>query len=288
MGTGMNFWSDVSSIANSVLENALFAIHDTALMPSLITVRGDMTGMNSRKLYAYNSGSMKQLAEADDLMSDAFTPSLLGTLTPYEYGEQFFITDSRADSDAPEDIIRDASSELGFAAAAKIESDLVGDLASLTGGTIGASGTAITWGYMAAAIAVARNASKSTTVPLVAVIHGYQAAVLAKSASVAGATAGIAPGVQDDITKNGITRAFTFMGVPIYQSFVDPTSSNFTGGVFPRSALMIDWRKPFTVRPQRDESRRGLELNFVGTYAHGVYRAALGVQTIFAATAPSA
>jgi hypothetical protein len=285
----MNFWSDVSSIAMTVQENALFAIQDSSLMPSLVTVRGDMSGMNLRKLYEYGaSGGLKQLAETDDLTSDAITPALLGTLTPYEYGKQYFIKDTRRDSEAPEDIIRDASTQLGYDATAKIESDLVGDMASLTGGALGASGTAITWGYVAAAIAQARNANKSNSVPLVAVIHGYQAAVLAKAASIAGATVGVAPGVQDEVTRNGITRAFTFLNVPIFQSFVSPdASSDFIGGVFPKSALMIDWRKAFAVAPERDESRRGLELNFSGVYAHGVYRPALGVKMTFAATAPT-
>lgn len=288
MTAGLNLWSDVSSIANAVQENALFAVRDSALMPNLVSVRGDIAGMNPRKLYGYSSTTMKQLAETDDLASSTFTPSLLGTLTPYEYGDQFFISDSRARSDAPEDILRDAASELAFAAVAKVESDLVGDLASLTGGSIGAAGTAITWGYLAAAIAVARNANKSAVVPLAAVIHGYQAAVLAKAASVAGATVITTPATNDQITARGMTQAFTFLGVPIYQSFVSPDSnSDFTGGVFPKSALMLDWRDPFSVRPQRDESKRGLELNFVGSYAHGVYRATLGVKTIFDATAPS-
>lgn len=289
MNTGANLWSDVSSIANAVQENALFAVHDSQLMPGLVTVRGDISGMNPRKLYAYGAGAMKQVAEADDLTSTKFTPTLLGTLTPYEYGDQYLITDSRARSDAPEDIIRDASTELAFAAVAKVEADLVGDLNSLTGGSIGASGTAITWGYVAAAIAQARNANKSATIPLSCVIHGYQAAVLAKAASMAGATTITTPATNDQISRAGMSQAFTFMGVPIYQSFVDPnSSSDFIGGVFPRSALMLDWRDPFTVRPQRDESRRALELNFVGSYAHGVYRAALGVKMTFAATAPTA
>jgi hypothetical protein len=289
MTTGLNLWSDLSSVALTVQENALFGIQDTSLMPQLVTVRGDLMGMNTRSVYEYGASSgLKQLAEADDLTSDTITPALLGTLTPYEYGKQYFISDARARSEAPEDIIRDASAQLAFDAVAKIETDLVGDMASLTGGTIGAAGTAITWGYLGAAIAQARNASKSPAVPLVAVIHGYQAAVLAKSASIAGATVGVAPGVQDEVTRNGIRRAFTFLDVPIFQSFVDPDSTDdFTGGVFPRSAIMLDTRMAFSVRPERDESRRGLELNFAGIYAHGVYRPALGIQMIFDASAPT-
>ena len=161
-------------------------------------------------------------------------------------------------------------------------------MASLTGGTVGAAGTAITWGYMAAAIAQARNASKSIAVPLQAVIHGYQAAVLAKAASIAGATTIAATGVADQVTKSGITQAFTFMGVPIWQVFVDPDSEDdFTGGVFPREALALDWRRPIRVEGERDASRRGTELNMSAVYAHGVWRPALGIQLVFDASAPT-
>lgn len=286
-----NLWSDVSSIAQSVQEDAYFIVREAALMPSLVTVYGDMQGLNTRKSYKYSSGTAKSIGEGDDLTSDAFTPSADQTLTPAEIGEQFFITDSRADSDAPENILVDAARELGFAAAAKVESDLIGDMASLTGGTIGAAGTVITWGYLAAAIAVARGVNKNAAKPLVAVIHGYQWSVLAKLATIAGASvAATAPNYQDQITRTGgaSVQVATFMGVPIYQVFggID-TSVDFTGGVFPREALALDWRRPVRVNPQRDESRRGLELNMSAIYAHGVWRPALGVKMIFDAATPS-
>lgn len=288
MTTGPNLWSDVSSISNPMQEAALVAIRENYLMQSLITVRTDMTGANPRKLYEYNKTTAKTVAETDDLISEKFTPSLLGTLTPAEIGEQFFVSDLRRDSDSPENIIRDGAAELALAAGDKIETDLVGDLASLTGGTIGAAGTAITWGYVAAAIAQARNANKSVSVPLVGVIHGYQASVLAKSASIAGATAGVAPSIQDQVTRGGFGVAFTFMGVPIYQVFASPNANDdFTGGIFPRAALMIDWRRAVRIEPERDASKRGTEFNMSAVYAHGVYRPTLGVKMIFDATAPT-
>lgn len=288
MTTGENLWSDVSSIANSMQEAALFSVRENYFIQDLITIRTDMAGLNPRKLYQYGVGTAKSIAETDDLTSDKFAPSLLGTLTPAEIGEQFFVTDSRRDSDAPEDIIRDGAIELGRAAGDKVEADIIGDLASLTGGTIGAAGTAITWSYVAAAIAVARNANKSANVPLVGVIHGYQAAVLAKAASIAGATVGVAPSVQDQVTRNGFGVVFTFMGVPIYQTFQSPDANgDFVGGIFPKTALMADWRRPVRIEPERNASRRGTEFNMSAVYAHGVYRPALGVKMTFDATAPS-
>ena len=284
--TQINTWSDISSIANAVQADAYLVIRETAIMKNFVTVFSDLSGGNLRKSYEYNSVTAATINEADDLNSSAFTPSAGQTLTPAEIGAQFFITDLRAQSEAPEVVLTDAARELGFAGADKINNDIAGDMASLTGGTIGTAGSVITWGYVAAAIAQARNASKSIAVPLSCVIHGYQAAVLAKSASIAGAT--VASAVVDGVTRSGITQAFTFLGVPIYQVFVSPDSNtDFTGGVFPKEALAFDVRRDIRVEGQRDASRRGIELNMSAVYAHGVWRPALGVKMIFDATAPT-
>lgn len=286
----MNLWSDVSSIANSVKEDAIFVVREASLMPNLVTVLRDMSGMNPRIGYKYNQGTAKDIGEADDLTSDAFTPSADQTLTPSEIGLQFFVTDARAESDAPENIINDAAMELGLAATDKLETDLLGEMANLTAGTIGAAGTVITWGYMAAAIAQARNANKNAAKPLVAVIHGYQWSVLAKSASIAGATVAVAPNFQDEMTRragSGVQVA-TFMGVPIYQVFgAADSGGDFTGGVFPREAIALDWRRAIRVEPQRDASRRGWEFNMSAVYAHGVWRPDRGIKMIFDAAAPT-
>ena len=284
----LNTWSDVSAIANNIQEDAYFIVREAAIMQNFVTMFGDMKGGNPRISYEYSSVAAASIAETDDLTSSAFTPSAGQTLTPAEIGAQFFISDLRRDSELPESIMTDAARELGFAGADKINNDIAGDMASLTGGSIGAAGTVITWGYVAAAIAQARNASKSIAVPLVAVIHGYQAAVLAKAASVAGATVITTPATNDSITKSGITQAFSFLGVPIYQVFVSPdTGVDFTGGVFPREALALDWRRPIRIEAERDASRRGTEINMSGVYAHGVWRPALGVKMVFDAAAPT-
>jgi len=287
----INAYSVVSAIAPDIQEDAIFVVREASLMQRLVTVMSDMSGLNPRKGYQYNQASAKDIAEEDDLTSSAFTPSVDQTLTPSEIGEQFFVTDSRVESELPENWRNDAAQELGLAALDKIETDLLGEMANLTGGTIGAAGTVITWGYLSAAIAQARNANKNAAKPLTAVIHGYQWAVLAKSATIAGATvAATAPNFQDNLTANGGSGVMVarFMGVPIYQVYAAADSlDDFTGGVFPREAIAIDWRRAIRVEAERDASRRGTELNMSGVYAHGVWRPTRGIKMIFDATAPT-
>lgn len=280
-----NIWGDVSSIAQRIESDAYFVVRETATMQNLVTVLRDASGMNPRLSYKYNQLSAVSVSDADDLTSSSFTPSADQTLTPAEIGLQVFITDARAESELPESILNDAAQELGLAASDKVETDLVALCASLTGGTVGTANTAITWGWVAAAIAKARNANKNSKVPLSVVLHGYQYAVLAKAASIAGTTLAQAPGYTNEMTYNGYVA--NFMGVPIYQVFAAAdTSSDFTGGVFPRGALALDWRRPIRIEIQRDASRRGTEINMSAIYAKGVWRPELGVALIADATAP--
>jgi hypothetical protein len=283
---GYNIWGDVSSIAQDIQVRAYTVTREMATMQNLVTVFGDASGGNPRVSYKYNSTTVKQVSDGDDLTSSSFTPSADQTLTPYEYGDQFFISDLRQESEAPESIMVDAARELGLAALDKVESDLVSLCASLTGGTVGTANSPITWGWVAAAIAQARNANKNANVPLACVLHGYQYAVLAKAASVAGSSLSQAPGYTEEMTRNGYVA--NFMGVPIYQVFsAADSAADFNGGVFPRNAIALDWRRPVRVRPERDESRRGIEMNLSMVYAKGVWRPELGVSLIADATAPA-
>jgi len=288
MALGSNLYADLSGIAQNVLDDAIFVVREVSTMTRLVKTFNDKSGLNPRVGYKYSQGTAQSIGEDDDLASHTFAPAADQTLTPAEIGLQFFIPDSRAESEAPESILTDAATELGLAAADKLETDLSGDMASLTGGTIGTAGSTITWGYVGAAIAQARNANKSAVKPLACVIHEYQWQVLAKAASIAASTSiAQAPQYSDEITRMGAVAMF--MGVPIYRVFQAADSEDdFTGGVFPRESLALDWRRQIRVEPERDGSRRGLELNMSAVYAHGIWRPDRGVKMIFDATAPTA
>ena len=289
MPTAINSWSDISSIASSIQEDAVFVVRETNQLQNLVTVFNDMRGGNLRKNYQYNSATAGTIGETTDLTSTSFAATAMQTLTPAEIGLQFFVSDLRAESESPDHIITDGARELGFAAASKVEADLYGLFSSLTGGSIGNVGSAPTWSYIAAAIAVARNANKSSNVPLACVMHGYHWSVLAKSASIAGATVAAAPGYQEQITRSGYVGEF--MGVPLYQVYQDVSGTGSTawtsGAVFPRSALALDWRRPIRVEAQRDASMRGIEFNMSAVYAKGIWRPELGVYFNLLAVTPT-
>lgn len=293
----LNLFSDLGAIAQTIQDDAIFVVRESYIMPQagMVKIFNDLQSANTRTGYTYNQGTAGTIAEADDLASQSFVPTADQTLTPYEIGLQFFISDKRADSsgNVPESVLNDAATELGNAAGDKVQADLLNDFSSLTGGTVGVAGSVITWSYVAAQIAAARQANKSSNVPLVYVMHGYQWAKLAASASIAGATVAVAPGVQDEITRTGYLARY--MGVDLYQVYpgtevckgTGGTAWMYTGCYNPAQAIALDWRRSIRIEAQRDASRRGVELNMTALYAHGAWRPARGAQGLFLATLPT-
>ena len=284
----LNTASDISTLALAMQEDAIFVERSTNFIQNLITVYRDASGINTRKNFQYGTATVNQVAETDDLTSQAFTPSVLQTLTPYEFGAQFFVTDLRAETDSPDNIRTDGARELGFAAASKVEADVLQLFPSLTGGTIGQSGTAMSWGLLFAAATATRVSIKNQAAPLYAVLHEYQWHALAKAVSPA---ANSLVSYNPQFTESVIASWYRgkIAGVEV---FVTPNSamisgSDIYGAVFARDALALDWRRPIRVEGERDASRRGTEMNLSMVYAKGVWRPTFGCQIITSATAPT-
>src|SRR5688572_4608669 len=90
----------ISSLLPDVYEAALMYAQETFIMPQLVTLYTDQTGMQDRHFSQYATGTVATgLGETSDLTTQAFQRSLLSTLTPGEIGTQFVITDRRLDSD---------------------------------------------------------------------------------------------------------------------------------------------------------------------------------------------
>jgi hypothetical protein len=284
MAAGMNTAANISTYIQNIYEDAMFIARENSLMPMLITNFSDTTDENRlRKSSIYGSATLATIGETDDLSSQTFTPAVLSTLTPAEVGAQFFLTDSRLSSD-PFGVRNDAAMELGMAMATKINQDCLGDLASLTGGTVGAAGTAITWGQFFAARALLK--AQKAPEPYTAVMHEYQWFVLAKAVAPA-ATVTNAPALQNEVA--GRYYVGTVAGVNVYTT-ADITidgSTDAKGGMFSAAALALDSRRAPRLEVERDASRRGYELNMTGVYAHGVWRPAFGVLMYFDAATPS-
>lgn len=277
----LNTYSDISTYVNSVFEDALFIARESGIMQNLVTRFDDRSDDAARKSSEYNQGTARSVGEQDDLTSDAFTPSVLSTLTPAEIGLQFFLTDRRLDND-PFGARQDAARELGLAIADHIETALLGDLASVTGGTVGAAGSVCSFGYLFAAQSVA----KGTKIPgrYNVVLHDYTWHPVAKSAAV-GQTVTNSPDIQNSVMRNWYVGSIGLMD--IY------TSANITPGgtvntaLFNPAAIALDMRRPPRLEIERDSSRRGWELNMTCVYAHGVWRPKFGVKLVFDASAPT-
>ena len=282
MAAGMNVATDISSFVNSVFEDALFVARDNNLMQPLVTTFSDAQGLASRKLQAYGTATIRQLNETDDMVSQTYAPSALSTLTPAEFGAQIFLTDLRMETD-PFGARDDAARELGVAMAQSIENNLISTFTSLTGGTIGAGGSALTWGYFTAAMTTLR--AQNAPLPYFCVLSPYQYHALAKSASIAGATTAPAPNFADEVTRRWWIQSFG--PVDIYVTANIAAGTAVYGAMFARQAIAYDERRAPRLEPQRDASRRGIELNMSTVYAYGVWRPSFGVALLSDGSAPT-
>lgn len=266
-----------------IYEDALFVARDQNLMASLVTSYSG-EGIAPRISSEWSSASITAINDDDDLTSQAFTPTVLSTLTPSEVGAQYLITDQRAESD-PFGVQQSASVELGSAIATKVEVDLVGNFDNFTGGTVGLAGSAFTWGRFFAAAAQLR--AQKAPGQAYAVLHPYHWHDLASEAAVAG-TMGNTPEFGDDVMRNRFVGMAA--GVMIFESANIPVDGNddAVSGMFTSQALALDVRRGARIEPERDASRRATELNLSMVYAHGVWRPKFGVQMIADATVPTA
>src|SRR3990167_2748039 len=138
--------SDISSYINTIFEGAILVARDNNVMTGLVRTFNDRTGVAVRDNSQYGGATMNQIAETDDLVGQAFTPSSIATLTPTEFGAQYTLTDLRRESD-PFSVQQDASTDLGLAMATKVETELMKHFNAFTSGTIGGAGSACTWSY---------------------------------------------------------------------------------------------------------------------------------------------
>lgn len=277
----LNTYADISSFVNTVWADAMLVARENSVMPALVQNFRDMTGAALRKNGKYNSLTINQVAETDDLTSQSFAPSVDQTLTPYEYGAQAFVSDLRFESD-PFQTRQDTTLELGQAMGQKVDTLLVGGFSSLTAGTSGAAGSNMSWAVFFSALTKLRAAY--APLPYVCVMHPYQYYSMG-TAIAPGVTVTNSPAVQDEI----LNRFFmgNISGVDIYLDGNITSGTSCFGAMFSRNALALDWRRAPRINPQRNESRRGLELNLSAVFAYGVWRPAFGVAINTAGTAPA-
>lgn len=277
MAFGQMLSTDVSTYIQTIYDDADFVLRENNLALALVKVFNDKTGSAVRTAKSYGTATIYSVGEDDDLASQTFHPSDGSSLTPGEVGAQFFMTDLRVESD-PEGVRSDAAMELGQAAAEKIDVDTFSSISSLTGGTVGASGSANSWAYFYSMVSRMRAAKIPR--PWYYVCTPYQYHPLGTALA-----QGLATLKSTEAIANSMIGSFyigQMAGVEIFTSVNLPTSSTDAyAAMFNPLALAIDIRRGLRIEPERDASRRGTELNLSAVYGYGVWKPTYGIQGIF-------
>jgi hypothetical protein len=275
MTVQLNTYSDISTIVNPILEQSLAVARDNNVMAGLVSPFS-ADGSEPRKFYEYSASTYKTLGESDDMTSSAFTPSALGTITPQEYGNQFFLTDQRIATDWNA-VRTDAASELGAAMGQHIDVALAGLFNTFTGGSVSHTGSLVTWAYFFEMQSKLR--ANLAPMPYTFVCSPAQWFSLGSAASV-GATVTNSPNIQNEFGRNFYVGSVA--GVEIYVSAnVETASTDAYAGMFSKQAIALDIRRAFRIEPERDASRRGIELNATMLYGIGLWRPTFGIYGLF-------
>jgi hypothetical protein len=275
-----NTEANIAAIVNTIYADALLVARDNNVMSRLAFGFGDRTGLAPRSNLKYGTAAFNKIAETDDLSSQSFTPSVDQTLTPYEYGAQFFLTDSRIETDFLP-VMSDGAKELGLSYGQGLDKNLISVFTSLTAGTVGGSTTDLTWANILAAITKLRSANAAA--PYACVLSPEQYHCLG-TAIAPGVTVTNSPYIQDEFLKRFYQSSIA--GVDIYVTANIGTAATVRGAMFSSDAMALDMRRAFRIERERDSSRRGWELNASSVYAYGVWRPQYGVCIQTAGTTP--
>lgn len=276
----LNVVANISSYVQQINEAAYLVARDQNYMLPLVTTFGDNMGTAARSRSEYGTATYNQISDADDLSSQAFTPSVANTLTPHEFGAQFFLTDTRLRS-APWDEMALATTELGQGAAKTIDGALLSAFSSLTGGTVGSAGGTLTWGNLFEAVAHLK--AQKAPPPYYGVIHSGQWFHVGTVTVPAGAATN-APVLQDAVVQSYFVG--NFFNTLWFATSDITAGTAAVGAVFSREALAFDQRQAFGIEPERDASRRGWELNASMRFGAGVWRPLFGCQVIATSVLP--
>lgn len=273
----------ISSLLPDVYEAALMYAQESFIMPNLVTLYTDQSGMQDRNFSEYDTGTVATgLGETTDLTTQAFERALLSTLTPGEIGTQFVVTDRRLDSDDV-DLLADLAQHIGYTIFRQIETDLLGNFASFTGTPVGAVSTRLTWETVYKARAELANAAVPP--PYNLVISEYQYYDLATAANLAGLSAPAPLRIRNDIVSRYYVASVG--DIDIYTTSALGSADPTIGGMFNRGAMALDIRRAMRIELQRDASLRATEVNATAIYGHGLRRPAWGVPVYADGTAPA-
>ncbi|MCC6191376.1 MAG: hypothetical protein IT318_20325 [Anaerolineales bacterium] len=248
----------------------------------------------------WSAVSVLDLTEGVDLAQAQSVTDSDFTITVAEIGGQIFFSDL-TEMALREDVMRYFGRALANAYKNAIDTDLTEDMDSATV-SLGGAGTTTVIGHLQAAAVRLAAASRPVEGKLSCVIHPFQyhpivqdlASLTSGQWSPSSGTPAIdrtmgssVAGMSEQLIRNYWVGRLA--GVDV---FTDPNiaidgSDDAKGGMFSNEAILsITYQEP-SVRTQRDESLRGLELNYVGMHGSGMYDGAWAFEIYTDCSTPS-
>lgn len=245
----------------------------------------------------YGTITTYALDEGVDMAQMQQITDTLMTLTPTEFGSNVFLTDLMLMT------VRDEF----FAVAGRIQAEsfdrqreetLCDDFDSYSG-ALGTAADVLTLGHVMAAYAsIKYNAPADATAgrggepgpdPVYTVITPAQAHALKKTMA-GGIGDAAAAQFPPNLSQTAFSEEFPAGGTMVRTSINinKDTSDDAKGAVFSEMAqILVELGNAPKVEPERDSSKRGWELNFVGRWARGEYDDDLGREMLFDSALPT-
>lgn len=234
------------------------------------------------------------LAQAQAVTDSNFAVSVA------EIGGQVFFSDL-SDMAVREDVMRMLGRAIANTWVRAFDIDLTEDMDSAAT-SLGGAGTTMLIGRLLAAVNRLSAAARPVEGPLSCVIHPYQYHPIAEDLAALSSgrwinTAGT-PSVERSFGSSvaglseNIIREYWVGHLGGVDVFTDPNiaidaSDDAKGGVFSKEAIVAVYYEQPSTRTERDESMRGLELNYVGTVGSGMYDSTWAFELYTDATAPT-
>jgi hypothetical protein len=274
-------YNAISTLLPDAWGAVMWYLQKNTFMPSIVQVFTDKSSDVPRNGSKYAAGTAATLTEGIDISTpQTLSRSKFGSLVPTETGDMFVITYNRLESDDTANIMTDLSTHIGNTMKTKIDTDLLGDMASMTAGTVGSAGGTLTWDSFFNAHAIA----KATGIPgpYNCVLHEYQWNRMAKERANS-----VPLVIQNDLLNQSQFYVGSIGDTAFYTTGVLTAGTAVKGGLFSRQAIGYDIRRGVTIKMFEDISLRGYEVVFTHKYAHGVWRPDYGIQMIGDASLPS-
>lgn len=286
MATGYSSYASVSSLITDIYEASLFTLRARSVLPATVTTFNDTMGMQPRKVTLYNDGNVRQVAEGEAVVPTAFNKTLLNTLTPARFSDNYLLTDERINTDS-DGVRQDAAQDLGANFAQYVDQQIASIFDELTGGTVGAAMGTVTLGQVFAARSILQQ--NKVPGPYFCVLGAGQWFHLVHQGGTAVSSSFTRSDTfQDRLINNYFTTPamgdVTFVVSPVIQGAGGGTAY---GALYAPIALAYDERTPFTIEPQRNANRQAWELNANLRFATGKWRQVCGVQIVSTDVIPS-